>query len=175
MGSKKAQAKGGRAMTIQFILNGERTEVRINANTRLITVLRGTFQLLGAKTGCLAGACGSCSVIFNGNVIKSCLIPAFRVQGSDIITIEGFSETNAYQDILKGFSAVGLKNCGYCNAGKILTVEALLSKNPQPSKEDILAGFCGIKCRCTEPESLVAGVLAVADIRQRRLYGRVIT
>jgi carbon-monoxide dehydrogenase small subunit len=159
-------------MTVGFILNGEDVVVRTEADKRLIDILRGTFQLLGAKSGCLTGACGACAVIFNGVVTSSCLIPAFRVRGGEIITIEGFSQTNEYQDIVIGFSQVGLENCGFCDTGKILATEALLSRNSRPSGEDILAAFAGIKCRCTEPESLTEGVLAVADIRQRRLYGR---
>jgi carbon-monoxide dehydrogenase small subunit len=159
-------------MTIGFILNGEDVSVQINADIRLIDILRRSFSVTGAKPGCLCGRCGACSVIFNGEVTKSCLIPAFRVHGSEIITIEGFSQNDEYQDIISGFARAGVETCGYCTTGKILAVEALLSKNPRPSKAAILAGFQGIKCRCTEPESLVNGVMATADIRQRRLYGR---
>ena len=111
-------------------------------------------------------------MIFNGDIVKSCLIPAFRIQGSEIITIEGFSQTDEYHDIVQGLMEGGTDTCTYCDTGKILTIEALLSKNPQPSPKDILTAFRGIKCRCTEPESLVQGVLAVAETRQRRLYGR---
>jgi carbon-monoxide dehydrogenase small subunit len=159
-------------MTIAFILNGEDVVIRAEADRRLIDILRGTFQLLGAKTGCLTGNCGACSVIFNGKVLQSCLIPAFRVRGSEIITIEGFSQTDEYQDIVTGFSGAGVENCGYCDTGKILSTEALLGRNSRPSRDAILEAFNGIKCRCTDPETLAEGVLAVADIRQRRLYGR---
>jgi carbon-monoxide dehydrogenase small subunit len=146
--------------------------VRTEANTRLLDILRDTFHLLGAKTGCLSGMCGVCSVVFNEKVVPSCLIPAFRVRGSEVITIEGFSQTVEYQDIAAGFAQAGVECCGYCDTGKILAVEALLGKSPRPSRTDILAAFSGVLCRCTDPESLVEGVLATADIRQRRLYGR---
>ncbi|GHU55052.1 (2Fe-2S)-binding protein [Spirochaetia bacterium] len=159
-------------MTIGFILNGEDVVVRTEADIRLIDILRDTFGLTGAKNGCLTGKCGACSVIFNGNIIQSCLIPAFRIRGSEIITIEGFSQNDEYQDIIEGFSRTALENCGFCNTGKILAAEALLQRNPRPNRDEILAGFDGIKCRCTDPESLVEAVQAVADIRQRRLYGR---
>jgi carbon-monoxide dehydrogenase small subunit len=159
-------------MTIGFILNGEDVVVRTDAERRLIDILRGTFELLGAKAGCYAGNCGVCSVILNGEVVKSCLIPAFKVRGSEIITIEGFSQTDEYQDIIKGFTQAGVENCGFCDTGKILAVEALLSKNPRPGREEILMAFHGIKCRCTEPESLINGVLATSENRRRRLYGR---
>jgi carbon-monoxide dehydrogenase small subunit len=159
-------------MTIAFILNGEDVVIRTDANRRLVDILRGTFRLLGAKTGCLIGQCGACSVNFNGKITQACLIPAFRIPGSEIITIEGVSQTDEYQDIAMGFSEAGVENCGYCDTGKILTTEALLERNPRPDREAVLAAFNGIKCRCTDPETLVEGVLAVADIRQRRLYGR---
>jgi carbon-monoxide dehydrogenase small subunit len=162
----------GAYMTINFILNGEDVAVRDDAATRLTDILRRHFSLTSVKCGCLAGRCGACSVIFNGTVTKSCLIPAFRIQGAEIITIEGFFQNNEYQDIVTGFRQAGVETCGYCTAGKILAVEALISKIPRPSRLDILTGFQGIKCRCTEAESLVNGVLAAADIRQRRLYGR---
>ena len=159
-------------MTINFILNGQDEMITTNAEYRLIDILRKTYQLLGAKPGCYSGICGLCSVIFNGDVVKSCLIPAFKVQGSEIITMEGFSQTDEYQDILQGFTEAGTETCGYCYTGKVLAVEALLSKNPRPSPKDILAAFRGIKCRCTEPESLIQGVLSVVEKRQWRRYGR---
>ncbi|MDR0707407.1 MAG: aldehyde oxidoreductase [Treponema sp.] len=159
-------------MTIGFILNGEDVVVRVDANIRLIDILRRDFSLLGAKAGCLCGRCDACSIIFNGEVVKSCLIPAFRVHGSEVITIEGFSQNNEYEDIITGFSQAAVETCGYCETGKILAVEMLLSKIPHPSRKEILLGFQGLKCRCTEPESLINAVSAIADIRQRRLYGR---
>jgi carbon-monoxide dehydrogenase small subunit len=172
MGNRKVQGKGDRGMTIEFTLNGEDAVIQTEPNSRFIDLLRGTFHLLGAKSNCLIGICGTCSIIFNGNVIKSCLLPAFRVHESEIITIEGFSKTDAYQDIIKGFEKAGVENCGYCDTGKILTIETILTKNRQPTRNEILLGFRGIQCRCTEPVSLVEAVLATADIRQRRIYGR---
>ena len=159
-------------MTIEFILNGEDVVVRTDAENRLVDILRGTFKLMRTKSGCCIGGCGSCSVIFNGDVVKSCLIPAFKIRDSEIITIEGFSQTDEYQDIVLGFSEEGVETCGFCNTGKILATEALLGRNARPARDDILAAFQDIKCRCTEPESLVRGVLAVAEHRRRRLYGR---
>ncbi|MDR3115392.1 MAG: aldehyde oxidoreductase [Treponema sp.] len=160
-------------MTIACTLNHETVHIQTAPHTRLIDLLREGFSLTAAKAGCLTGDCGACSVIFNRTVAKSCLIPGFRVQDSTIITLEGFAKTDAYKDILNGFAAAGVVTCGYCDSGKILTMEAILAKKPRPgSRKEILAELRGIRCRCTEPESLVAAVLAIADIRQRRLYGR---
>jgi carbon-monoxide dehydrogenase small subunit len=159
-------------MTINFILNGEDVVIRTEADGRLLDILRGSFKLLGAKTGCLSGRCGVCFVILNGKVVPSCLVPAFQIRNSEIITIEGFSQTDEYQDVAAGFSRAGVECCGYCDSGKILAASALLERIPRPSREEILSAFAGIRCRCTEPETLVEGVSAAADIRQRRLYGR---
>jgi carbon-monoxide dehydrogenase small subunit len=159
-------------MTINFILNGEDVLVNSEAGVRLIYILRRNFSLFGAKAGCLSGQCGACSVIFNGHVIPACLIPAFRIRGSEVITIEGFSQTDEYHEIIDGFAQAKMSNCGYCDAGKILCAEALLEKIPNPSKKQILTGFNGIKCRCTDGEKLVEAVNIIAGIRERRNFGR---
>ena len=159
-------------MTINFILNGEDVSVRAEAGVRLIDILRESFGLFGAKSGCLTGYCGACTVIFNGQVSLACLIPAFKIRGSEIITIEGYSQTIEYQEIMTGFKQVHLGNCGYCEAGKILCTEALLDRVPNPSRDEILIGFSGIKCLCTNVERLVEAVNIIAGIRERRLFGR---
>jgi carbon-monoxide dehydrogenase small subunit len=159
-------------MNINFILNGEDVAIDVEAEQRLIDILRLSLNLAGAKTGCYTGRCGLCSVILNNEVVKSCLVPAFKIGGCEIVTIEGLSQTDEYQDIVHGLDSAGIENCGYCDAGKILTIEALLAKNPSPGSRDILTALKGIKCRCTEPESLIEGVQLIAENRQRRLYGR---
>jgi carbon-monoxide dehydrogenase small subunit len=159
-------------MTIGFILNGEDVVIRSEANVRLIDILRGNFGLLGAKNGCLIGKCGLCAVIFNGSLCHSCLVPAFRVRGSEIITIEGFSQTVEYQDIMAGFSQAGIQSCGYCETSKILNAGTLLDRIKRPSPQEVLNAFNSIKCRCTDPDQLVEGIEKTVDIRQRRLYGR---
>jgi carbon-monoxide dehydrogenase small subunit len=158
-------------MTLIFILNGEDVSVDSDAENRLVEILRTNFKLLGTKADCYSGYCGGCSVIFNGDVVKSCLIPAFKIRGSEIITIEGYSQTDEYRDIIQGFSDTGLETCGFCTTGKILSIEALLGKNERPRREEILNAFHGAKCRCTEPEELIQAVLAAAEHRRRRLYG----
>ncbi|MDR0668685.1 MAG: 2Fe-2S iron-sulfur cluster binding domain-containing protein [Treponema sp.] len=159
-------------MTIDFILNGEDVMVHSGAELRLVDILRDFFSLLGTKTSCLTGCCGACTVIFNGLIVQSCLIPAFRIRGGEIITIEGFSQTDEYHDIVEGFSRASLWNCAVCENGKILAAEALLERLPRPERQEILDAFSGIRCRCTDPDTLVQAVQLAADIRQRRIYGR---
>jgi carbon-monoxide dehydrogenase small subunit len=162
----------GAVMTISFILNGEDVVIHSEANVRLIDILRVNFGLLGAKIGCLTGKCGFCAVLFNGKVHHACLVPAFRLRGSEIITIEGFSQTREYQDIKAGFAQAQVKSCGYCETSKILHAEALLDRIKRPSRQEILHAFSGIKCRCTDPEKLIEGIEMTVEFRQRRLYGR---
>ena len=157
-------------MTIDFILNGEDVSIDVDAGIRLVDILREHFSLTGTKTSCNTGNCGSCSVIFNGEMMKSCLIPAFKVQNSEVITIEGISQTDEYRDYSPDFIEKELVNCGICSSGKILAAETLLSKNQRPSREEILGAFQGIRCRCTSPPNLVRGIMAVIEERRRRLH-----
>ena len=158
-------------MKLEFILNGEDVLVESDAGNRLVDILRGSFKLLGTKLGCYTGCCGACMIIFNGAVVNSCLIPAFKAQSSEIITIEGFSQTDEYHHIVQGFSEAGVSDCGFCHTGKILATGALIGRNLRPTKEEILPAFFGIKCRCTDLTELVQGVIAAAEHRRKRLYG----
>jgi len=159
-------------MTIGFILNGEDVTADTDAASRLVDILRNTFALSGTKASCCSGNCGVCSVIFNGYVAKACLIPAFKISEREIITIEGFSQTDEYQDIIRAFTEAEIESCGFCGTGKILATEVLLSRNHRPSREEILAGFNGIRCRCTDPDRLVHMVMTAIEYRRQRIYGR---
>jgi carbon-monoxide dehydrogenase small subunit len=159
-------------MTIRFILNGEDVQIKTEADFRLIDILRTNFNLLQAKSGCLSGKCGCCSLIFNGKVRLACSIPAFLIRGSEIITLEGFNQTEEYQDIMQGFAKAKVETCGYCDAAKIFAIDAFLDIIPKPERSEAAAAFDGVICRCTEPSSLIDALLFTAEIRQRRLYGR---
>ena len=156
-------------MKISFILNGEDVSLEADSGLRLVDILRNSFELRGSKNGCNTGICGTCSVILNGELVKSCLVPAFKVRNSEIITFEGFSQTDEYMDFALGFREAGFDNCSFCMSGKILAAEALLTRNPRPSRNDILRAFQGTRCRCTGPENLVRAVTAVIEHRRRRI------
>jgi len=159
-------------VNISFILNGEDVVIRGKTGERLIDILRVDFGLTGTKPGCLAGKCGLCSVIFNGSVSHACLIPAFRLQDCEIITIEGFLLTDEYRDIENGFAEAGIDDCGYCRTGNILAAGTLLGRSKRPSREDILRAAEGVRCRCTDAEKLAEGMEKALEARQRRLYDR---
>ena len=159
-------------MIINFILNGEDVTIDCDDNIRLIDIIRQQFNLMGAKAGCCSGKCGFCSVLFNGSVCNACLIPAFRLPSSEVITIEGFSQTAEYQDVVNGFSKANLENCGFCSSSKILCAAALLDRVKKPERQQIFHAFNVVKCRCTDPEALVRGVMAITAHRKRRHFAR---
>jgi len=166
---------------LSFILNGEDLEMSVPAEKRLCDILRDIPGIQGARPGCLDGVCGACSVLFKAawdhdrksyDLVKSCLVPAFKVQNAEITTIEGFSQTEDYQQIVRGFDEAGLVCCDFCRPARILAAEALLSRTPSPSRDDVLTAFGGVRCRCTDAGALLRGIQAAAACRQGRIYGR---
>jgi carbon-monoxide dehydrogenase small subunit len=165
-------------MTLGFILNGEDVIADTEPVARLVDILRESFNLTGTKAGCCIGNCGACMVIFNGDVVKACLVPAYIVRGGEVVTMEGFSQTDEYLDIISAFEKTGAENCGFCNTGKILAMESLLeitfNKQVKLSRTEILAGFHGIRCRCTESDQLVQAFNAAIEYRSIRLGRKLI-
>jgi carbon-monoxide dehydrogenase small subunit len=113
-------------VTLSFILNGEDVSARVRTVDRLSDLLRDSFGLFGVRSDCRCGRCGRCLVFLDGRLVPSCMVPAFRVRGREVVTIEGFAQTDEYQDILEGFSAAGVSTCGFCEEGKMMAVAALL-------------------------------------------------
>ncbi|MEE8440486.1 MAG: 2Fe-2S iron-sulfur cluster-binding protein, partial [Spirochaetia bacterium] len=106
---------------------------------------------------------------FNGSLAPSCLIPAFKIYGSEIVTIEGLMQTPEYQDIERGFVRAGVQPCRFCAAGKFLSVHALLSLSPNPTDHAIQDTLSGVWCRCTTYERLAQAIEYAAETRERRL------
>ena len=155
-------------MRVSFILNGEPTEIDVKPEDLLVDVLRLRLELRGARPGCLRGQCGSCTVLFNGSLAPSCLIPAFRVYGADVLTIEGLMQSRDYQDIERGFQRAGARPCRFCAAGKFLSVHALLETEDEVTPEAIHDAISGVWCRCTTHDRLAKGIRFAAEHRQRR-------
>jgi carbon-monoxide dehydrogenase small subunit len=99
-------------------------------------------------------------------------VPAFSVRGKEVVTIEGFAQTEDYRDIAEGFRSAGAESCGFCEAPKFLAASALLERTPRPSPRQILEHMSSVPCRCTDPEAIVKAVQAVSELRARRLYRR---
>jgi carbon-monoxide dehydrogenase small subunit len=144
--------------TIKFLLNGEVTVYTGSADNCLLDVLRDQYKLTGVKCGCNEGECGACSVLMDGNLVNSCMIAMGRVNGTSIMTIEGYSKTDRFSVLEKAFSSVSAVQCGFCIPGMVLAAEALLSKNSTPSDWEIRTGISGNLCRCTGYNAIVKAI-----------------
>jgi aerobic carbon-monoxide dehydrogenase small subunit len=134
---------------ISFTVNGSPVTVHAFPMDRLLDVLRTHLQLTGAKEGCGEGECGSCSVLLDGVLVNSCLIPVLQAQGATILTIEGLASDPRSQNLQQAFLDCGGAQCGICTPGMILAAHHLLCKNSQPTLDQIREGLSGNLCRCT--------------------------
>lgn len=128
-------------------INGQQKTVDVDPSTPLLWVLRDNLDLVGTKFGCGIAQCGACTVHLNGTAVRSCSLPVSAVTGQNVTTIEGLSE-NGDHPVQKAWLQEDVPQCGYCQAGQIMTAVALLDKNANPSDEDIDAAMSGNLCRC---------------------------
>ena len=119
----------------------------------------------GVHVGCEHGVCGTCTILFNGEAIRSCLIFAIQADGAEITTIEGISKDGELNDLQKAFRKHHALQCGFCTPGQIISATAMLTKNPQPTVEDIKIGMSGNTCRCTGYYGIIEAVKEVADVK----------
>jgi carbon-monoxide dehydrogenase small subunit len=117
--------------------------------TRLLDVLRSDLHLTGIKEGCGEGECGACSILLDGRLVNSCLVPLIHADGAVIVTIEGVAQGERLHAVQEAFIARGGAQCGICTPGMVLAAVSLLEDNPHPSDADIRAGLAGNLCRCT--------------------------
>ncbi len=156
-------------MKIPLILNGEQKILEVDPAEKLLTVLRRE-KLFSAKSGCEKGICGACTVLLDDRPVPSCIIPAAAARDSVIETLEHFSQSDAYADIIGGFSKAGVRLCGYCNAGKIFVAYDLIRTGTRPSRGRIYEAVRHFNCPCTETDTLVQGILFAASVQQE--HGR---
>ncbi len=128
-------------------VNGEQHQVTVSADTPLLWVLRDTIGLVGTKYGCGIAQCGACTVHIDGNPVRSCSMPVSSLKGKTITTIEGLSN-NGDHPLQLAWQEADVPQCGYCQAGQIMSAAALLKENPNPSDEDIDIAMRGNICRC---------------------------
>jgi len=136
-------------MQINFKVNGEQRSVEVFSMARLLDVLREQLHLTGTKEGCGEGECGACTVILDGQIVNSCLVPVAQVNGSEIITIEGVAGNGELHAVQQAFIEHGGAQCGICTPGMVLAAVDLLQRNPEPDEIDIRNGLAGNLCRCT--------------------------
>jgi isoquinoline 1-oxidoreductase alpha subunit len=128
-------------------INGKPTKVDVAADTPLLWVLRDNLKLVGTKYGCGIGQCGACTIHLNGNAVRSCMMPISSVGAAKITTIEGLSEKGDHP-LQQAWEEVDVPQCGYCQAGQIMTAAAFLKKNPNPTLDEIETAMNGNLCRC---------------------------
>src|SRR5919109_2061396 len=134
---------------VAFTVNGEAREVEVFPMARLLDVLREQLQLTGTKEGCGEGECGACTVIIDGQIVNSCLVPMAQVNGAEITTIEGVAGGSNLHAVQQAFIEHGGAQCGICTPGMVLAAVDLLKRNPAPTENDIRNGLAGNLCRCT--------------------------
>ncbi|MCJ7625797.1 MAG: (2Fe-2S)-binding protein [Anaerolineaceae bacterium] len=150
-------------MLIEFILNHKQISIDVDGRIKLVDLLRDVLGLTGTKKGCEIGQCGTCSVILDGKLVKSCLIPVKNISGRNLLTIEGISGENGEpNDLQLAFLEQGAIQCGYCTPGMVLAGEALLASNPKPTRKEIREAISANLCRCTGYQQIVDAIEATA-------------
>ena len=133
---------------VEAVINGEQTETLVSERDSLLEILRDRIGLTGSKEGCNNGNCGACSVMFDGRLVNSCLVMAGEVDGSVVETVEGIAQGEQLHPLQQAWIEQDVAQCGYCQAGQIMSAAALLETNPAPSDADIDAAMAGNYCRC---------------------------
>jgi len=152
----------GTKCQILFTVNGEARKVLAHPMERLLDVLRNDLALKGTKEGCGEGECGSCSVLLDGMLVNSCLVPVAQATGASIVTIEGMSAQALMIPLQEAFLECGGTQCGMCTPGMILAAVHLLEKTPEPAPADIREGLAGNLCRCTGYQQIFEAVAMAA-------------
>lgn len=147
---------------IECTVNGEAHSLEVPARRMLSDFLRDDLHLTGTKRGCETGVCGACSVLLDGEVIKSCLMLAVQVQGREITTIEGLAAGDVLHPLQQSFMRCGGLQCGYCTPGFVMAACDLLKNTPRPGPDEVRHGLNGNLCRCTGYTQIVESVLHAA-------------
>jgi len=153
------------AVDISITVNGERVARRVEARRHLVDFLRLDLGLMGTHTGCEHGVCGACTVRVDGKIVRGCLVLAAALDGAQVETIEGVSDSGEIRDLQDAFIARNACQCGYCTPAMLLTAAELLGSNPQPTREQIREHLSGNYCRCTGYHAIVDAIAATAARR----------
>jgi len=151
-----------------LVVNGEDRTVRAYPMERLLDVLREELGLTGTKEGCGEGECGACSVLMDGALVDSCLVPVAQAQGAKVMTIEGVARDPRFHALQEAFLDCGGAQCGICTPGMILAAAHLLEKKPKPTMDEIREGLSGNLCRCTGYAQILEAVAEAARRSPRR-------
>jgi len=128
-------------------INAKKFTFEADSDTPLLWILRDQLELTGTKYGCGNGSCGACTVHFNGNAIRSCIMPISKAEGGTVVTIEGLAGTEGHA-LQQAWKELDVPQCGYCQSGQIMNAASLLARNPEPSTAEIQTAMSGNLCRC---------------------------
>jgi carbon-monoxide dehydrogenase small subunit len=143
---------------INFILNGERVSIEVASNEILLEMLRNKLGTKSPKCGCDKGDCGTCTVIFNGKTVRSCLVLAIEADGQEVTTIEGLMDSGL-TPLQESFLSHNSFQCGFCAPGIILSATELLGRNPKPAKKEIQEAIAGNLCRCSGYSPIIDAII----------------
>ena len=151
-------------MQLRLKVNGRAVETDVEPRTLLIDLLRGPLQLTGTHSGCDTSQCGCCTVLLDGDAVKSCSVLAVQAQGREVTTVEGLARPDGtLHPVQEAFVACHGLQCGFCTPGMMMTATCLLSRHPHPTEQQIVQALEGNLCRCTGYVNIVAAVKQAAD------------
>ncbi len=146
---------------LSFVLNGQPVDVLAEPTDTLLDVLREKLYVMSPKRGCDEGDCGACTVLLNGEPVRSCLTLALSVAGQEVMTVEGLNKNGMLHPLQRSFHEHYAAQCGFCTPGMILSAKALLDKNPHPTREEIVEAISGNLCRCGTYQEVIEAIQAV--------------
>jgi len=149
-------------MKISLTVNATPVEADVEARTLLVWFLRRELNLTGTKVGCDTSSCGACTVLLDGQSVKSCTVLAAQADGAEVVTIEGLATDGTFHPVQEAFRLHHGLQCGYCTPGMVMAAISLLAENPQPTEAEVRLGLEGNLCRCTGYHNIVESVLAAA-------------
>lgn len=152
-------------LKIEFSVNGTMQSIEAHPMERLLDVLREQLRLTGTKEGCGEGECGACSVVIDGRIVNSCLVPVAQVAGTTIKTIEGVATGDQLHAVQQAFIDCGGAQCGICTPGMVMAAVDLLERNPNPTEAEVRNGLAGNLCRCTGYMKIFESVLRACQER----------
>jgi aerobic-type carbon monoxide dehydrogenase small subunit (CoxS/CutS family) len=151
-----------RLLDVRLTVNGKRREGRCEPRTLLVDFLRDNLALTGTHAGCEHGICGSCTILFNGEAARSCIMLAVQADGGEIITVEGLARDGKLHPLQQAFHEHHGLQCGFCTPGMLIAAMDFLQTNPSPNEQEVREGLSAVLCRCTGYQNIVAAVMAAA-------------
>jgi len=148
-------------VNVQTVINRKKYTLTIDPNQTLLDLLREVLGLIGTKRGCEVGECGACTVLINGEAVNACLVLAPQINGKEILTVEGLTDSDKLHPLQKSFLDHDAAHCGFCTPGMLMSAKKLLDENSNPSEEEIKTAISGNLCRCSGYVQIVEAIKEV--------------